>query len=63
MYSSIIFWLGHLSDQTGICTGQHQMSDCYFMFCIYMSELLYYMGNAYRSEVIVLFKVIVLFIV
>ena len=24
MYSIIIFWLGHLSDQTGICTGQSQ---------------------------------------
>ena len=24
MYSSIIFRLRHLSDQTGICTGQHQ---------------------------------------
>ena len=21
---SITLWLGHLSDQTGICTGQHQ---------------------------------------
>ena len=31
MYCSIIFWLGHLSDQTGICIGQSQkcwkMSD------------------------------------
>ena len=24
IYCSVTFWLGHLSDQTGICTGQHQ---------------------------------------
>ena len=24
MYCSITFWLRHLSDQNGICTGQHQ---------------------------------------
>ena len=24
LYCSIVFWLGHLSDQTGICTGQNQ---------------------------------------
>ena len=30
------FWLRHLSDQSGNCTGQHQkcqMSDCHLMLC------------------------------
>ena len=39
MYSSIIFWLGHLSDQTDLFRStpkvleKCQMSDCYFMLC------------------------------
>ena len=28
-------WLGHLSDQTGICTkGAWKMYNCYFILCV-----------------------------